>query len=206
MCARCGARSTLEWEERGDTTLMTAFVRTFLESVRWPGALGTRLCEVGHGAAAFGYAVFSSLVGLLPLSFVVTALLVLVADAHRLGLRSTSVLTIAVLSLLSPLAASVLFGLSLALWALLLWGAARSLGSRMRYDRLLRLSSYGTSLVALPLLGPLLLPVAVLMMLWTVFHALLPSLGGARAGLTLAASATPFGLLAWGAWALRAGR
>lgn len=203
VCAQCSARATLEWEERGDTTWSMAFLRTFLDSVREPGALGQRLSEAGHGTAAFAYAVLCALLGSLPLSFVVTALLALVADAHRLGLRSTSVLTIAVLSLLSPLVASVLFGLWTALWALSAWSGVRLVGGAMRYDRVLRLSAYGMSLLAVPLLGPWLLPLALAMMAYTLLRAFARELGTARATLALVLAALPFGLFALGIRLLR---
>ena len=80
---------------------------------------------------------------------------------------------------------------SLALWA-------RALGAEARFELLLRAGAYGLSLVAVPLFGPALLPVAAIWML-VAEHAALEAQGAGRAVLPLVANAVlwalPFALL-----------
>ena len=202
LCARCSARGVVDWEERGDQFWGRALLSTFWEAVSTPRRLGKRLGGSGRVAWALGYGALCTLLGTLPLSLVVAALLLTVADPLKLGMRSTGVMGLAVFSVLASVGVATLLPLALAAWAGLLRLTAALFGLDTRFDLLLRAASYGLSLSAIPLVGPLLLPLALLFMLSTV-HAALSAQGGAGLALSALLSAcalvvSPFALF----WAL----
>jgi hypothetical protein len=103
---------------------------------------------------------------------------------------------------LASIGVATLLPFVLAAWAGLLRVMARLFGLDTRFDLLLRAAIYGLSLSAIPLLGPLLMPLSLLFMLSTV-HAALSAQGEAGPAFSalLSAcllSACPFALL----WAL----
>jgi hypothetical protein len=202
LCGRCSARGAVEWEERGDQFWGRALLSTFWEAVTGPRKLGKRLAGGGRVAWALGYAALCTFLGALPLSLAIAALLLTVADPLTLGMRSTGVMSLAVTCVLASVGVATLLPLFLLLWAALLRLMALALGIETRFDLLLRASTYGLSLLAIPLFGPLLAPLALLFMLSTV-HATLASEGRAGPALTALLSASllvacPFALL----WAL----
>lgn len=123
-------------------------------------ALGARLNGAGRVGTAFWYAVVCALLGGLPLSLSVAALLMTVADPLVLGLRSTGVLSNAVSAVLFAVALATLLPAALFGWAFWVFAVARLLRVPVRFELLARAGVYGFSLVAVPLLGPLLSPAA----------------------------------------------
>jgi hypothetical protein len=161
LCPRCAIKTTLDWEEPGDHGPIRAFVETLRESIGSPSRVGARLGGSGHALPALAYVTACGLCGLFPLSIVLAVPLVSVANPYELGLKSTGALSVAVSLVLFSIAAATLLALGVAVLAAAIWGVARVLGVPLRYDVQLRASAYGVSLVALPLIGPLLLPVAL---------------------------------------------
>jgi hypothetical protein len=160
LCARCGVRGAVDWEERGEQSLLRAFFSTFKEAVTTPRQLGARLNGAGRVGLAFSYAVSCTLLGTVPLAFLVAALLMTVADPLILGMRSTGVLSNAVSTVLSAVALATLLPAALFGWASWVFLVARVLLVQVRFDQLVRAGLYGFSLIAVPLLGPLLAPLA----------------------------------------------
>jgi hypothetical protein len=109
---------------------------------------------------AFAYAVGCTLLGAVPLSLLLAALLMTVADPLILGMRSTGVLSNAVSSVLAAVALATLLPLLLFAWAFWVFAVARLLLVSVRFELLVRAAVYGFSLTAVPLFGPLLLPLA----------------------------------------------
>jgi hypothetical protein len=202
LCGRCSARGAVDWEERGDQFWGRALVSTFWEALSGPRKLGRRLAGTGRVGWALGYAALSTFLGTLPLSLLIAALLMTVADPLTLGMRSTGVMSLAVSSVLASVGVATLLPLALLPFAGLLRLTAGLFGIDTRFDLLLRAASYGLSLLAVPLLGPLLLPIALLFMFNTV-HAALSSQGQSGPAISALLSscallACPFALL----WAL----
>jgi hypothetical protein len=135
-------------------------MRTFSESIAGPVALGKKLGGAGHTLFALQYASLAALCGLLPLTLVTAAPLLAWIDARRLGLDSTGFLGAAVSLVLGSVVCSTLVAIVVAALAGCVWLSARLLRVSVRYDVLLRALAYGTSPLAVPLLGPLLLPLA----------------------------------------------
>jgi hypothetical protein len=162
LCARCGVRGAVDWEERGEQSGLRAFFATFREAITSPRRLGARLSGSGRVGLAFWYAALSTLLGALPLALAVASLLMTVADPLVLGLRSTGVLSNAVFAVLFAVALATLLPAALCAWACWVFALARLLRLPVRFDLLVRAGIYGFSLVAVPLLGPLLAPLAFL--------------------------------------------
>jgi hypothetical protein len=161
LCPRCALKTTLDWEEPGDHGPVRAFVLTLREAIGSPTRVGTRLGGSGNALPALAYVTACGISGLLPLSVLLAAPLVSVANPYEIGLRSTGVLSVGVSLVLFSVAASTLLTLAVAALAGAIWLVARLAGVPLRYDVQLRASAYGVSLVALPLIGPLVLPLAV---------------------------------------------
>lgn len=184
LCGRCSARGAVDWEERGDQFWGRALVSTFWEAVSTPRALGRRLSGTGRVGWALGYCALTTFLGMLPLSLLVAASLMTVAEPLKLGMRSTGVMSLAVSSALASVGVATLLPLVLLAWVGLVRLSASVFGIETRFDLLLRAACYGLSLLAIPLLGPPLLPLALLFMLSTVHAALA---GQAQAGPALSA-------------------
>lgn len=172
---------------------------TFREAVSAPRALGARLSGTGRLTWALSYAALCAWLGALPLSLLVSGLLLTVADPLTLGIRSTGVLSLAVTVVLSSIGFASLVPLVVVLWSLTVLATARVLSLPARFELLARASAYGLSLLAVPVLGPLLLPLAWLWLSVSV-QAVLASAGdGRRAALAvlwaLALWTAPFALL-----------
>lgn len=180
LCARCSARGAVEWEERGDQFWGRALLATFREALAAPGALGARLSGTGRAGWALSYLALCALLGALPLCLLVAALLLTVADPLTLGLRSTGVLSMAVTVALACVGFATVLPLLHALWTLSLLALGRLFALELRFEPLLRAGAYGLSLLAVPLFGPLLLPVSLLWMLLAVHGALRAQEPGAR--------------------------
>jgi hypothetical protein len=198
LCARCGARGQVDWEERGDQSWGRALFTTFAEALASPAALGARLSGAGRAGWALSYLALCALIGALPLCLLVAALLLTVADPLTLGLRSTGVLGLAVTVALACIGFATLLPLLHVLWTASLLALSRLFGLELRFEPVLRAGAYGLSLVAVPLLGPLLLPLALLWMGAAVHAALraqLPSAGSGRALWPLLANALLWSLL-----------
>ena len=165
LCARCSARGAVDWEERGEQSWARALITTSREALLSPASLGARLSGSGRVGWALSYLALSALVGALPLCLLVAALLLTVADPLTLGLRSTGVLSMAVTVALACIGFATLLPLLYTAWSasLTLW--TRALGAEARFELLLRAGAYGLSWVAVPLFGPLLLPLALIWML-----------------------------------------
>jgi hypothetical protein len=197
LCARCGARGAVDWEERGEQSGLRAFFATFREAVIAPRALGARLSGAGRVGTAFWYAVACTLLGALPLSLSVAALLMTVADPLVLGLRSTGVLSNAVSAVLFAVALATLLPAALVGWASWVFAVARLLRVPARFDLLVRAGIYGFSPVAVPLLGPLLAPLAFVCALLCMQSLLAEQAGSLRAtGVMVAALLLALGPLA----------
>jgi hypothetical protein len=198
LCARCSARGAADWEERGDQFWGRALLATFQEALAAPASLGARLSGTGRAGSALVYLALCALLGALPLCLVVAALLLTVADPLTLGLRSTGVLSLAVTVALACIGFATLLPLLYVSWTGSLALCARALGAEARFELLLRAGAYGLSLVAVPLFGPALLPLAAIWML-VAEHAALEAQGAGRAVLPLLANAVlwalPFALL-----------
>jgi hypothetical protein len=161
LCPRCALKTTLDWEEPGDHGPVRAFVLTLREAIGSPSRVGARLGGSGHVLAALSYVTACGVCGLFPLSLVLAVPLVSVANPYELGLRSTGALSVGVSLVLFSVAAATLLALVVALLAGTIWSVARALGVSARYDVQLRATAYGVSMVALPLIGPVLLPLAL---------------------------------------------
>lgn len=167
-----------------------ALVLTVREAIVRPRLLGAQLSGAGQLGMAYLYGATVTLLGGLPLCVLLAALQLTVADPRTLGLRSTSVLSNAVFVVLSAFGAASLVPSLLLVWAGLLWSCARLLGTVLRFDVLARASLYGVGMLALPVLGPLLLPVA-LVLSWSAAHGALSAAGDVpRASFALALALT----------------
>lgn len=202
LCASCSARASVPWEERGEKEPLRALLLTVREAIASPRALGARLSGTGQLAFAYLYGACVTLLGGLPLCVLLAALQLTVADPRTLGLRSTSVLSNAVFVVLSAFGAASLVPSLLFALAGLWWGIARVLGLAVRFDVLARATAYGAGLLVIPLLGPLLLPVALLMSATAAFGCLRARAGAGRALavllLGMLACAAPLLLLVFG--------
>jgi len=172
MCNRCVVRATVDWEERGELGAARAFWGTLRVSLSEPLRLGRRLGGAGHWVHALQFVFLCGVCGLLPLATVGAVPLLAGADAPRLGLHSTGMLGTAVSLLPASLVLSTLLALVVALWSAWLWVLCRGLGISIRYDVLTRAAAYGLSPLAVPVLGPLLLPVALFWSALTLYGAL----------------------------------
>ncbi len=161
LCHRCAVRATVDWEERGELGLSRAFWGTLRASFSGPARLGRRLGGTGHAGYALQYVFLCGVSGLLPLSIVGAVPLLTWADAPRLGLHSTGLLGAAVSLVPGSLVLATLLALGVALGSLWLWCVARATGLFVRYDVIVRAAAYGSSPLALPVLGPVLLPVVL---------------------------------------------
>jgi hypothetical protein len=162
LCARCLARTTLDWEDRGEQSVGRAFFRTWLECVTHPSQVGSRLLGTGHAAAALGYSVVCQVLCLLPLALVLDGLLFTYLAPEKVGFPSIPVLSLSVAIAGASIAVPTLVTLCFAIWALLVRFFARRLGGRPVFEVLVRTASYGPSFVALPIFGVLLFPMALL--------------------------------------------
>jgi hypothetical protein len=162
----------VDWEERGELGLSRAFFSTLRESLGGPVRLGQKLGGAGYMSAALQYTFLCGLCGALPLALLAAVPLLIWADPQRLGLSSTGSLGAAVAGVLGAFVASTLLTLVPVLLGAWGWLLGLSFGTRLRYDVALRAAAYGASLIALPVLGPLLLPLALCWMLLTLFGAL----------------------------------
>jgi hypothetical protein len=182
LCARCAARVAVDWEERGELGALRAFLRTLRLALRAPVRLGARLGGAGHASSALHFAALCAASGLLPLALVAAVPLFVRADPLRHGLRSAGFWGAAVSLVPAALVLSTLlaaFGVPLlAGWV---WLSARLWRISIRYDVLVRAFGYGLSPLALPLLGPLILPIALFWSLLTLYGALRVRGGSARA-------------------------
>src|SRR5690242_18258922 len=88
LCARCAVKTTLYWEEPGELSLLRAFVSTAREAVTSPTSVGARLGGAGHVPMALWFVSAAALCGLVPLSLLLAAPFVSLAEPARLGLRS----------------------------------------------------------------------------------------------------------------------
>jgi hypothetical protein len=186
LCPRCALKTTLEFEEPGEHTLLRAFYVTARDAVGSPTRMAERLGGSGHVLTALSFVTLSALMGLVPLSLLVAAPLLSVADAVRLGLRSTGVLSVGVSLVLFAVALATFLALTVSMLATLVWAAARLCRISVRFDVVLRALSYGVSLIALPVIGPLLWPVAFGQALLASHAALSLRANPGRAALTLA--------------------
>jgi hypothetical protein len=162
LCARCLARTSLDWEDRGDQTAARAFLRSWFECVTHPSQVGARLLGSGHAASALVYSVICSILCLLPLALVLDALLFTYLAPEKIGYPSIPVLSLSVAIAGASIAVPTLLTLCFAIWAVLVRFVARRLGGRPSLEVLIRTASYGPSLVALPIAGVLLLPMALI--------------------------------------------
>lgn len=185
LCARCAVRGSVDWEERGDQFWGRALFLTFREALLSPRRLGKRLSGAGRMGWASLYAVCCALLGGVPLSVLLAALMLTVADPLTLGMRSTSLLTSAVFLVLFAVGAASALPLLLLGFAGLVLGVTRLLAADVRFDVLVRASAYGLSLLAVPLFGPLLLPLGLVIMLTCVHGALSAATSSARASACL---------------------
>jgi hypothetical protein len=190
LCPRCALKTTLEFEEPGESTLARAFYVTARDAVGSPSRMGERLGGSGHVLTALSFVTVAALLGLVPLSLILAAPLLAVADAVRLGLRSTGVLSVGVSVVLLAVALATLLALSVLVFTSWVRLAARITGIHVRSDVLLRATSYGLSLLALPVLGPVLLPVAFAQALLATHAALAMRATSQRAALTLVLACT----------------
>ena len=199
LCGRCSARGAVDWEERGDQFWGRALLATFWEAVSGPRKLGRRLGGSGRVSWALGYAALCTFLGTLPLALLIAALLLTVAEPLKLGIRSTGVMSLAVSCVLASVGVATLVPLFLSAWAGAVRFVAGWFGIDVRFDLLLRASAYGVSLLAIPLLGPVLAPLALLFMLNSVHAALSAQASERAAFLTLLSACTllgaPFALL-----------
>ena len=185
LCPRCALKTTLEFEEPGESTLARAFYVTARDAVGSPSRMAERLGGSGHVLSALSFVTIAALLGLVPLSLILAAPLLSVADAVRLGLRSTGVLSVGVFVVLLAVALATLLSLSVLVFASWVRMAARITGIRVRSDVVLRATAYGLSLLALPVLGPVLLPLAFAQALLATHRALAIRGDSVRAALTL---------------------
>lgn len=173
---------------------------TFAESVSAPLSLGERLSGAGRVGLSLLYLAACTLIGALPLSLLVAALLMTVADPLTLGIRSTGVLSLAVTVVLACIGFATALPLAVLLWSACVAALARLWSLDARFDAVTRASAYGLSLLGVPLLGPGLLPMAAIWMLLVVYASLRAQGDARRAGLVLASSVVlwllPFVLLA----------
>jgi hypothetical protein len=161
LCSRCAMKTTLDWEEPGDHGPIRAFLETLREAIGTPSRVGARLGGSGHALAALSYVTVCGVCGLFPLSLLLAAPLVGAANPYDLGLKSTGALSVGVSLVLFSVAAATLLALGVAAFAAVIWLVARLAGVPVRYDVQLRAIAYGMSMLALPLLGPLVLPIAL---------------------------------------------
>ncbi|MFT3923505.1 MAG: hypothetical protein QM778_13300 [Myxococcales bacterium] len=161
MCNRCVVRATVDWEERGELGISRAFWNTLRAGLAGPFSLGRRLGGAGHLVHALQFVFLCGVCGLLPLSIAGAVPLLTWADAPRLGLHSTGLLGTAVSLVPASLVFSTLLSLGVAVYAGWLWALCRMLQIAVRYDVLVRATAYGLSPLAIPVLGPLLLPVGL---------------------------------------------
>jgi hypothetical protein len=82
-------------------------------------------------------------------------------DARRQGRESTGFFGAAVSLVLASLVVSTVLAASVAAWCAWVWTCARLSGISARYDVLVRAAAYGMSPLAVPLVGPLLAPLAL---------------------------------------------
>lgn len=188
MCNRCVVRATVDWEERGEMGALRAFWCTLRLSLAGPLTLGRRLGGAGHLVHALQFVFLCGVSGLLPLSVVAAVPLLTWADAPRLGLHSTGLLGTAVSLLPASLVISTLLCLCVALFAGWLWALGRAWGVRTRYDVIARAAAYGLSPLALPVVGPLLLPLGLFWSGLALYGALSARGDAARAFGSLATS------------------
>jgi hypothetical protein len=203
LCHRCVVRATVDWEERGELGMLRAFWSTWRMGLVAPLSLGRRLGGAGHLVHALQYVFLCGVSGLLPLSIAGAVPLLTWADAPRLGLHSTGLLGTAVSLVPASLVISTLLAMCLALAALALWTACRLWGLSVRYDVIARAGAYGASPLALPVLGPLLLPVGLFWSGLALYGALSARSHAARALaslMTVALSAVLVGLVAFWLW------
>jgi hypothetical protein len=186
LCPTCAIKTTLDWEEPGDHGPVRAFVLTLREAIGSPSRVGARLGGSGHVLAALSYVTACGISGGVPLALLMAVPLVSIANPNELGLRSTSVMSIAVSLVLSSVAAATLLALLVAALATLIWLMARLAGVPLRYDVQLRASAYGMSFMALPLIGPALWPVALVQSLIASRAALRARSDARRAAVVLA--------------------
>lgn len=174
---------------------------TFQEAVSTPRTMGERLSGTGRVGLALSYLASCALIGSVPLSLVVAALLITVADPLTLGIRSTGVLSLAVTVVLACIGFATLLPLGVLVWSACVVGVARLGSLEARFEPLARVSAYGLSLVAVPLFGPALLPLAAIWMLVAAYASLRTQAGARGAILVLASSLSlcllPFVLFAW---------
>lgn len=163
MCARCLLRGTVDWEERGEQSMLRAFARTWLHSARRPAQLARSLHGEGHVSAALTYAAIVAALSSVPLALSFNVLLfgVLAPDAQ--GVVSMGVLGLGVTVAIGSVVVTSLVPVLLVLWALFVCGIGRLRDRPRRFDHTVRGVCYGVSLLALPLVG---LPLAVIQELW----------------------------------------
>ena len=165
LCARCLLRSTVDWEERGELSLLRAFVRTWLESAQNPARLALRLRGSGHVLSALSYAAVVAALSSVPLAFAFNVLLFGVLAPEAEGLLSMRVLGLGVTVAIGSVVVTSLVPALLFSWSLAVCGLARVRGVPLRVDTTIRAVCYGVSALAIPVIG---LPLAILQELWMV--------------------------------------
>jgi hypothetical protein len=193
LCQRCALKTTLEFEEPGEHTLVRAFFVTARDAIDSPSGMAHRLGGSGHILSALSFVTLGALLGLVPLSLLLAAPMLSVADAVRLGLRSTGVLSVSVSMVLFAVALATLLSMTVWLFSGWVWLFARLLKLPVRRDVLLRASAYGMALISIPVLGPLVAPVACVQALLAT-HTVLARADASRASLVLGL-ACAFGLV-----------
>jgi hypothetical protein len=200
LCGRCVVRTTVDWEERGELGLLRAFLSTLRQASTGPLQLGGRLAGAGHLVRALEFALLCAVSRLLPLSMLAAVPLLTWADAAKLGLDSTGFLGTAVSLLPGSLVLSTLWAVGVAAFAAWLWVCASALGIVVRFDVLTRAASYGASPLALPVFGPLLLPLALCCSGLTLYGALRVRASSGRAAASVALACLPSAPLVVGAF------
>lgn len=165
LCARCLLRGTVDWEERGELSLLRAFARTWLESVSGPARLSLRLRGSGHVLSALSYAAIVAALSSVPLAFLFNVLLFGVLAPKVEGFVSMRVLGLGVTVAIGSVVVTSLVPIAILLWSLAVCGLSKWTRTPLRLDTTIRASCYGVSALAIPIAG---VPLAFAQELWLV--------------------------------------
>jgi len=163
LCARCLLRSTVDWEERGELSLLRAFARTWLESAQSPAQLSLRLRGSGHVWSALSYAAVVAALSSVPLAFAFNVLLFSELVPETQGFVSMRMVGLGVMVAIGSVVVTSLVPALLVLWSLALCSWSRVRGAPLRFDVSVRATCYGVSLLAIPILG---VPLALAQEMW----------------------------------------